>query len=358
MYLSVAQYSDALKDFTDSINLAQESCRDWVDLRQVYAMRASIHAIQEDFDRAFADIDSATQIEPNNPFLPIYRIMLLGRQFGKKKRSSVVNLQDLSQAFGAVSGALANPEVAQFTQAIMSQMPPDLMQQKIQELMGPMGASKEYIEYLADQAKGMQGDEESILLAVQLQALAAQAAKNMLDGQFDRALNILNDLIINFHSTDPMIYGMRGEVYLGLFRYNEALDDLNFAIQRTPSGMFYDMRGRIYRRMKRYAEALNDARIAIEMMPELPMPLAAQALTYFYVGRYADALESCNHALAIDSGEPWYYYIRSLAHQVRNEEKDATADLSTAIELAKKNIQTDTTNARKKLELALYYLAN
>ncbi|HEY9621472.1 MAG TPA: tetratricopeptide repeat protein, partial [Crinalium sp.] len=79
----------------------------------------------------------------------------------------------------------------------------------------------------------------------------------------------------------PVAHSWRGETYLLMKRYEEALQDFNQAIKLNPKlDWAIASRGLIYLLMKRYEEALQDFNQAIKLNPKLDWAIASRGLTY------------------------------------------------------------------------------
>jgi tetratricopeptide (TPR) repeat protein len=360
VYFMANRHSDALKDLTESINIAQGNSVQWVDLAKVYKMRALIYSTEEKYPESVSDFDRAAKLEPNDPFLPILKMTMLMRQLSKEKGGSKIDIQDMSETLGSVSKALGSqaPQIIEYLQRAMAKLPTDTIERGVQTSLNSMGLDGEFAEHVIRRLSAIKGDAQTASVSMNVQALVAEASKNILDGEYDRALVICNDAIEQLGMTDADLYFMRGQVYYRLRMYNQALSDLSFALEQLPMGILFEMRGKTYRQMGKYEEALSDFNTAIGKMPGSAVPLAGRAKTYFSMRRYAEALDDYNHALQIDPSNAWYSYSRFLVHKVRDEEADARADLSNAIELAEKSCQPNAKDRGKRLDLALYYLSS
>ncbi|MBD2576775.1 ATP-binding protein [Oscillatoria sp. FACHB-1406] len=130
--------------------------------------------------------------------------------------------------------------------------------------------------------------------------------------------------------------GWRGETYRLMERYEDALKDLDKAIELDPK---YDWaiarRGNTYRLMKRYEDALADFNRAIELDPEYKWAIAQRGETYRLMERYEDALADYNRAIELDPELDWALLsLRGVTYQAIKRYDDALADFNHAIELA------------------------
>jgi tetratricopeptide (TPR) repeat protein len=95
--------------------------------------------------------------------------------------------------------------------------------------------------------------------------------------------------------------GERHETYRAMGRYDEALANLNRAIELDPEdARAIGSRGQTYRLMGRYDEALADFNRAIELDPDLGWAIANRGETFRAMGRYDEALADLNRAIELD----------------------------------------------------------
>ena len=74
---------------------------------------------------------------------------------------------------------------------------------------------------------------------------------------------------IALNPQDPGAYNNRGNIYVALQQYQEALDDYAKAIALNPQfALAYGNRGVCYRELQRYEEAVGDFTTAININPE------------------------------------------------------------------------------------------
>jgi tetratricopeptide (TPR) repeat protein len=84
-------------------------------------------------------------------------------------------------------------------------------------------------------------------------------------------------------------------------RYDEALADLNRAIELDPSYAWaIGRRGETYQDLERYDEALADLNRAIELDPSYAWAIGHRGETYQDLERYDEALADFNRAIELD----------------------------------------------------------
>jgi tetratricopeptide (TPR) repeat protein len=129
----------------------------------------------------------------------------------------------------------------------------------------------------------------------------------------------------------------RGETYRLMERYEEALADLNQAIELSPDDIWaIASRGLTHQQMGRYEEALVDFTRAIELNPDYTFAIASRGLTYQQMERYEEALADLNRAIELDPDDAWAIADRCLTYQLMGRSEEALADRHRALELGVK----------------------
>jgi tetratricopeptide (TPR) repeat protein len=167
---------------------------------------------------------------------------------------------------------------------------------------------------------------------------------------FDRAieLNPKNDWAI----------ARRGETYRLMQRYQEAIQDFDRAIELNPKDNWASTwRGQTYIAMKGYQEALQDFDRAIKLNPKSDLAIASRGKTYLLMQRYQEALQDFDIAINLDVNNDWHLYNRALAYKALQQKDKAQADLALAIKIAKESYEKDHKNWCNTFNLAIYYLA-
>jgi tetratricopeptide (TPR) repeat protein len=125
----------------------------------------------------------------------------------------------------------------------------------------------------------------------------------------------------------------RGMVYALMMQYEEALADLNHAIERNPDYLrAIAVRGEVYRLMTRYSEALVDFQRAIELDPNYTPAIAGRGETYRLMERYEDALADFNLTIERDPSDTWAIARRGEIYRLMSRHEEALADFALAIE--------------------------
>ena len=147
-------------------------------------------------------------------------------------------------------------------------------------------------------------------------------------------------------------YNNRGIAYHNLKRYQEALTDLNRAIQVDPNfANAYASRGNTYVDLQRYDKALADFQRAIQLDPTLIPAYAQRSSTYAALGRYAEALADVNRVIQLDPRVAQSYWHRGNIHAAMQRYDKALADYNRAIQL-----NSNDANAYQCLGITYYEL--
>lgn len=150
-------------------------------------------------------------------------------------------------------------------------------------------------------------------------------------------------------------YSNRGNAYIRLQRYEEALTEFNHAIEMESSKSFvYSNRGNAYQGLQRYEEALADYNHAIELDPIDAKAYSNRGLTFNNLQQYETALVDHNHAIQLDSFSALNFINRGYTYKNLRRYKEALIDYNRAIELEPNNAITYESRAGIHLELEQY----
>lgn len=176
----------------------------------------------------------------------------------------------------------------------------------------------------------------------------------------DSQLCMLSDLIEDNTLDDQHrseAYRIRGRLYRQLVRYNEALTDLNRAIDLDPQAdRAIAHRGHTYRRMGRYEDALADFTRAIDLDPQSDWAIAGRDETYRLMGRYEDALADLTQAIDLDE-DGWTYYQMALVRLSQGRAHDARERLQCALRVEREQIFASPEDRWRQLNVAVYLMA-
>ncbi|MFD8394616.1 tetratricopeptide repeat protein [Streptomyces sp. NPDC059680] len=134
-------------------------------------------------------------------------------------------------------------------------------------------------------------------------------------------------------------YFSRSKAYTAAGRHQEALDDLDRALQLDPDNAYIRAQRSVCRQsLQMWDEALNDLSRATELEPD-PWLRARLAELLLELGRPAESLEQVETILATPDGtdldgRAWPYTIRAWALHAMGRETDALGDLERAVAVA------------------------
>jgi len=126
----------------------------------------------------------------------------------------------------------------------------------------------------------------------------------------------------------------RGNLYIKLARYEEAIKDFNKAIEIKPRlEKSYNNRGVSQLFLHNFDSALADFNKALELNPVFFESHNNRGLVLNEMGRHREAILACTNALAIKPDHARAYYNRGKAYRLTGQASLAIADLNRAIQL-------------------------
>jgi tetratricopeptide (TPR) repeat protein len=181
-----------------------------------------------------------------------------------------------------------------------------------------------------------------------------------------RTLEELHDAIMR-EPDNSLLYRERGNAYIALDQYLNALNDLSRAVILEPSaenfetrGIFlckagmipdglidlnraieldegrthsYLMRGRVYGKLQNYNQAIADLTKVIELDPQLYGAYINRGSYFIKSGKYENGLDDMNTAIVLDpQGTPAFYW-RGLAYRNLRKYHEAISDFTQTIEM-------------------------
>jgi tetratricopeptide (TPR) repeat protein len=191
--------------------------------------------------------------------------------------------------------------------------------------------------------------DHSVIRARQWAALIADAGRDtnndqltewgerLTDGILDGDLSPYLTCLINDANRDTSTVAValkqRGEAYRLMRRYDDALTDLNRAIEARPDqASAIGSRGETYRATRRYDEGLADFNRAIELIPSYVWGIGSRGQTYRQIGRYDETLADFNLVIELRPSRMWAIGSRGETYRLVGRYDEALADLSCAIE--------------------------
>lgn len=136
-------------------------------------------------------------------------------------------------------------------------------------------------------------------------------------------------------------FNRRAVLYLKLGEYKKSIADYDRALQINPK----DIAARInravsYEGLRQFEKAIEEDTVAIQMVSQsseyLPLLLGNRGFHYLLAGRYRQALEDINRALALNPHDDYAYINRALTHYLMGEKKKAEADIQKILVLTPK----------------------
>jgi tetratricopeptide (TPR) repeat protein len=239
-YAGMGRLDEALTELTHAIDLDPSST--WA-----IAVRANVFRRTGRLEEALADCDRLLNLDPSRagPVLACRGItyMLAGRQEAA--------MADLSQPVEADSLSGFDPLFAPFAKAILAS------RGGLLRLFGHQEQA------LADLSQMIDPDADPS----DAEAMAARGMIYLQMGRPEDAIADLN-LAIDLDPSNPEAIANRGDAQSAMGQYEEALADLSKAIELDPSEVRgFLSRGETYRRMGRHEEALGDLSRGIERDP-------------------------------------------------------------------------------------------
>lgn len=132
-------------------------------------------------------------------------------------------------------------------------------------------------------------------------------------------------------------FGLRGEAYWRIGRYEQALADFNQALELDCSlAWVIARRGATHRALYNFSQSLTDFNHALEVDPDLTWAVSGRGLTYREMGHYEEAIEDLNHAIeasALDSTLAWTIAQRGLTYRFMKRYEEALTDFDRALDL-------------------------
>jgi tetratricopeptide (TPR) repeat protein len=171
----------------------------------------------------------------------------------------------------------------------------------------------------------------------QVAQLLGRASASGEQGRYEEALDDLNRAL-ELEPNNVHALWNRGEIYRLLGRYDEALDDLNRALKLEPNNVHaLDNRGVTYRMLGRYDEALDDLNRALKLEPNNVFALWNRGEIYRLLGRYKEALRDLNRALKLEPNNVYALGNRGATYRMLGRDEEALDDLNRALELDPSN---------------------
>ena len=313
MYALSKQYSQALDDFTEAINLAPEDV-------QYLQNRGIIHVLIQHYSDAIGDFDRAIELNSNDTWVLTqrgytYRLM-------KCYKDAIKDFDRAIELDPNYIWVLANRSI---TYRLM----------------------KCYIDAIKDFSCIIKLDPEHIW------AIAQRGYTYHLMGHYSDAIANF-DRAIKIDPNYTWAIAQRGYTYRLMERYSDAVADFAHAIELDPNYIWVlAQRGETYRLMERYSDAIEDFDRAIEIHPNYIWALANRGITYYFMKRYSDALQNFDCAIKLDPSNKKLLELRGYTYRSIESDADALKDLNRVIELDPKHFMEDCSNVINELDYVI-----
>lgn len=157
---------------------------------------------------------------------------------------------------------------------------------------------------------------------------------------------------IEWDRQNAKAYGWRGNQYLKLGRYEEALADFNEALRLEPDQLLSRMnRARTYQALYHYEEALAEFTALIERNPADKQLYLLRALCLISQGNYKQAVADCTTVINKDAGHVEALMTRAMAEGLLRKYDIALEDATKAVEITPKVIYPYLTRAYLSLQM-------
>jgi tetratricopeptide (TPR) repeat protein len=145
-----------------------------------------------------------------------------------------------------------------------------------------------------------------------------------------RTLGELN-LAIRREPENAALYRERGQVYVMMHDYFNALEDYLKAVEFEPTIDNYNRLGAMYLYLGMFKEAPDAFTKIIEIDPRSPHGLSNRGACYVILGEFHDAIDDLNKGLLIDPDDAASYYWRGTAYDGLEQYQEAVEDFNHAI---------------------------
>lgn len=383
-YYNHNQYIRALNDINNALKYISEEN---IDMKfQSLCLRASIHEVTENYDKALTDLNEAYQIDPNS-YTVLYRkanAEYLSKNYEAAKSDYQRLLRLNNRSVEALIGlsriavieknlGLANEYADNAVSLAPSQSEVYIRRASVRKLMGNnVGAVDDLILAIStdkDNAKALyeiveMGNTDYTAVMTGLSNAIRQAPKvgmfyyirgviacahfNYVSALSDFK-KIVQDNLYNYHG----LYNEMAKCLYALGRYDEAIYDINYAINSTSENSeYYVLKAKILRALNRSSEGVECCDIALAKNPNLTIAIVEKGLCLNDVEDYNQSVIQFGEATLNEANNPYYYMLRA---DVLNKHLDNTIEAKNIYERVV-DLEFDTLNIKSLKGFALLAL--
>ena len=135
----------------------------------------------------------------------------------------------------------------------------------------------------------------------------------------------------------------RGQLYANAAKYREAVQDYNqycYLLNNKVSAVFYYERSQIEVNARMFQQALDDINRAIEMSPQLPLYHVEKAAIAIRVNLLDDCIQACESAIRLNPNIIDAYRILGYAQLQKGDKASARTNLQKAIDMGDEGAKT------------------
>lgn len=142
------------------------------------------------------------------------------------------------------------------------------------------------------------------------------------------------NLLIEENPTDPLLYNKRANYYLLAGQNNQALSDVNKALQLdTLDARIWVTLSDVYFNSERFVDSRDVLLKAIKLDPDNSLALLKLARLYFIYKEYNTAMNYLDMALKSDPLMDEAYFLRAMTHAEKGDTTNALINYQNAVEI-------------------------
>ena len=147
------------------------------------------------------------------------------------------------------------------------------------------------------------------------------------------------EIDVKNNPNDVWEYYSRGNTYLHLKNYSQAIEDYTKIIKLNPNYVWaYNNRGDTYYNLKNYSQAIEDDTQVIKLDPNFAGAYYNRGVAYYNLKNYSQAIEDYTQSIKLNPKDAAAYYNRGIAYKEIGENEKAEKDFAKACELYQKKI--------------------